>query len=48
MVPVVRHRSDGPVPPLRRLCRSHFARRETRRSAVPAADQRTAIHAIRV
>ena len=36
---VLRTRSDGPVPPLRRLCGSHLARRETRRSAVPAADQ---------
>ena len=36
---VLRGRSLGGVPPLGRLCRSHFARRETRRSAVPAADQ---------
>src|SRR5262249_29086076 len=36
---VLRGRSHGGVPPIGRLRRSHFARRETRRSAVPAADQ---------
>src|SRR5262249_40290506 len=36
---VLRSRSHGGFPPIRRLCGSHLARRETRRSSVPAADQ---------